>query len=98
VLIDDIVDTAGTLCNAAVALVEAGASRVYAYVTHGVLSGNAVPRVTASPIEMLVITDSIVATEPVRAAPNIRQLTIAPLMAEAMQRISEERSVSSLFD
>ena len=98
VLIDDIVDTAGTLCNAAVALVEEGASRVYAYVTHGVLSGSAVPRVTASPIEMLVITDSIVATEAVRAAPNIRQLTIAPLMAEAMQRISEERSVSSLFD
>jgi len=78
VLIDDIVDTAGTLCNAAVALVEAGASRVYAYVTHGVLSGSAVPRVAASPIEMLVITDSIVATEAVRAAPNIRQLTIAP--------------------
>ena len=98
ILIDDIVDTAGTLCNAAVALVEAGASRVYAYVTHGVLSGGAVPRVAASPIEMLVITDSIVATEAVRAAPNIRQLTIAPLMAEAMQRISEERSVSSLFD
>ena len=98
ILLDDIVDTAGTLCNAAVALVEAGASRVYAYVTHGVLSGNAVPRVAESPIEMLVITDSIVATEAVRAAPNIRQLTIAPLMAEAMQRISEERSVSSLFD
>jgi len=98
ILLDDIVDTAGTLCNAAVALVEAGASRVYAYVTHGVLSGNAVPRVAGSPIEMLVITDSIVATEAVRAAPNIRQLTIAPLMAEAMQRISEERSVSSLFD
>ena len=98
ILIDDIIDTAGTLCNAAVALVEAGASMVYAYVTHGVLSGGAVPRVAASPIEMLVITDSIVATEAVRAAPNIRQLTIAPLMAEAMQRISEERSVSSLFD
>ncbi|HEX3413216.1 MAG TPA: ribose-phosphate pyrophosphokinase [Stellaceae bacterium] len=98
VLIDDIVDTAGTLCNAAVALVEAGASGVYAYVSHGVLSGSAVPRVASSPIEMLVITDSIVATEAVRAASNIRQLTIAPLMAEAMQRISEERSVSSLFD
>ena len=79
ILVDDIVDTAGTLCNAAEALVEAGASRVYAYVTHGVLSGGAVPRVIASPIEMLVITDSIVATEAVRAAPNIRQLTIAPL-------------------
>jgi ribose-phosphate pyrophosphokinase len=98
VLIDDIVDTAGTLCNAAVALVEAGASGVYAYVSHGVLSGSAVPRVASSPIEMLVSTDSIVATEAVRAASNIRQLTIAPLMAEAMQRISEERSVSSLFD
>jgi len=98
ILLDDIVDTAGTLCNAAVALVEAGASRVYAYVTHGVLSGNAVPRVAGSPIEMLVITDSIVATEAVRLSQNIRQLTIAPLIAEAILRISEERSVSSLFD
>jgi ribose-phosphate pyrophosphokinase len=98
VLIDDIVDTAGTLCNAAVALIDAGASSVYAYVTHGVLSGDAVQRVIASPIEMLVITDSIVATEAVRVAHNIRQVTIAPLMAEAIRRISEERSVSSLFD
>jgi ribose-phosphate pyrophosphokinase len=98
ILIDDIVDTAGTLCNAAAALMDAGASGVYAYVTHGVLSGGAVLRVIASPIEMLVTTDSIVATEAVRAAHNIRQLTIAPLMAEAIQRISEERSVSSLFD
>ncbi len=98
VLIDDIVDTAGTLCNAASALIDAGASSVYAYVTHGVLSGAAVQRVIASPIEMLVITDSIVATEAVREAHNIRQVTIAPLMAEAIQRISEERSVSSLFD
>ena len=98
VLIDDIVDTAGTLCNAAVALIDAGASSVYAYVTHGVLSGDAVQRVVASPIEMLVITDSIVATEAVREAHNIRQVTIAPLMAEAIRRISEERSVSSLFD
>jgi ribose-phosphate pyrophosphokinase len=98
ILIDDIVDTAGTLCNAAVALTEAGASSVYAYVTHGVLSGQAVERVVASPIEMLVITDSILATEAVQAAPNIRQLTIAPLMGEAIRRISEERSVSSLFN
>jgi ribose-phosphate pyrophosphokinase len=98
ILIDDIVDTAGTLCNAAVALIEAGASSVYAYVTHGVLSGQAVERVVASPIEMLVITDSILATEAVRAAPNIRQFTIAPLMGEAIRRISEERSVSSLFN
>src|SRR6266478_4006938 len=96
VLIDDIVDTAGTLCNAASALIDAGASSVYAYVTHGVLSGDAVQRVIASPIEMLVITDSIVATEAVREAHNIRQVTIAPLMAEAIRRISEDRSVSSL--
>jgi ribose-phosphate pyrophosphokinase len=98
ILVDDIVDTAGTLCNAAAALSDAGASSVYAYVTHGVLSGGAVQRVAASPIKMLVITDSIVATDAVRAAHNIRQVTIAPLMAEAIQRISEERSVSSLFD
>ena len=98
ILIDDIVDTAGTLCNAAAALIESGASGVYAYVTHGVLSGDAVSRVADSPIQSLVITDSIVATDPVRAAHNIRQLTIAPLMGEAIRRISEERSVSSLFN
>jgi ribose-phosphate pyrophosphokinase len=98
ILIDDIVDTAGTLCNAAAALIESGASGVYAYVTHGVLSGDAVSRVADSPIQSLVITDSIVATDPVRAARNIRQLTIAPLMGEAIRRISEERSVSSLFN
>jgi ribose-phosphate pyrophosphokinase len=98
IVIDDIVDTAGTLCNAAAALIEAGASGVYAYITHGVLSGGAVARVAASPIETLVITDSIVATEAVRDARNIRQLTIAPLMGEAIRRISEERSVSSLFN
>jgi ribose-phosphate pyrophosphokinase len=97
ILVDDIVDSAGTLCNAAAALMEAGASAVYAYVTHGVLSGGAVARVASSPIEALVMTDSIVATEAVKAAPNIRQVTIAPLMAEAIRRISEERSVSSLF-
>jgi ribose-phosphate pyrophosphokinase len=98
VLVDDIVDSAGTLCNAAVALREAGAASVAAYVTHGVLSGGAVARVSSSPLEELVITDSIMATEAVRVSQNVRQLTIAPLMAEAMRRISEERSVSSLFD
>ena len=97
ILVDDIVDSAGTLCNAAVALIEAGATSVSAYVTHGVLSGGAVARVTASPMEELVITDSILATEAVRVAQNIRQLTIAPLLGEAMDRISSERSVSSLF-
>jgi ribose-phosphate pyrophosphokinase len=98
ILVDDIVDSAGTLCNAAQAMIDAGAKAVYSYVTHGVLSGGAVARVVASPIEKLVLTDSIVATEAVRLSRNIRQLTIAPLMAEAILRISEERSVSSLFN
>jgi ribose-phosphate pyrophosphokinase len=97
ILVDDIVDSAGTLCNAAVALVERGAKTVSAYVTHGVLSGGAVARVTASPLEALVTTDSIAATEAVRVARNVRRLSIAPLIAEAVRRISEERSVSSLF-
>ena len=98
VLIDDIVDSAGTLCNAADALMKAGATGVCAYVTHGVLSGGAVARVTSSPLEELVTTDSILATEAVRVAHNIRQISIAPLIAEAIRRISEEQSVSSLFD
>ena len=97
-LVDDIVDSAGTLCNAAVALMEADALSVSAYVTHGVLSGGAVARVTASPLQELVLTDSIQATEAMRVAQNIRQITIAPLLGEAMTRISDERSVSSLFD
>jgi ribose-phosphate pyrophosphokinase len=98
IMVDDIVDSGGTLCNAAEALMAEGATSVSAYITHGVLSGQAVDRVGRSPLEELVITDSIAATEAVRAARNIRQLPIAPLMAEAMRRISEERSVSSLFD
>ncbi len=98
ILVDDIVDSAGTLCNAAVALMEAGATSVVAYVTHGVLSGGAVARVAASELEQLVITDTIQATEAVRVASNIRVLSISQLMAEAMSRISEESSVSSLFD
>jgi len=98
VLIDDIVDSAGTLCNAARALIDAGARSVAAFVTHGVLSGGAVARVASSPMEMLVITDSIAATEAVRLARNVEQLSVAPLMAEAIRRISEESSVSSLFD
>jgi ribose-phosphate pyrophosphokinase len=98
ILVDDIVDSAGTLCNAATALMDHGAAAVYAYVTHGVLSGGAVARVTASALKSLVITDSIQATEAVRVAHNIRRLSIAPLMGEALSRIFEERSVSSLFD
>lgn len=98
VLIDDIVDSAGTLCNAAVALKNAGAETVRAYVTHGVLSGGAVARVSSSPLTDLIVTDSIEATEAVRVSETVRQVTIAPLLAEAVRRISEERSVSSLFD
>jgi ribose-phosphate pyrophosphokinase len=98
ILVDDIIDSAGTLCNAATALMDAGAKSVGAYVTHGVLSGGAVARVSASPLEELVMTDSIQATEAVRVAGNIRQISIAPLLGEAMRRISDERSVSSLFD
>lgn len=98
ILVDDIVDSAGTLCNAAVALKNQGAKSIYAYIVHGVLSGGAVARVASSPLEKLVITDSICATESVRMSPNIEQLSIAPLIGEAMKRISEERSISALFN
>jgi ribose-phosphate pyrophosphokinase len=98
ILIDDIVDSAGTLCNASVALKSKGASSVSSYVTHGVLSGGAVARVSSSPMDNLVITDSIQGTEAVRVSHNIKQLTIAPLIAEAISRISDESSVSSLFE
>jgi len=98
ILVDDIVDSAGTLCNAANALMKNGAKSVAAYVTHGVLSGGAVSRVASSDLVELVTTDSIMATEAVRVAHNIRQIGIAPLVGEAMRRISEASSVSSLFD
>ena len=98
VLVDDIVDSAGTLCNAAAALLQAGAVGATAYVTHGVLSGGAVARVDGSALTELVITDSIAAVASVKAAKKIRRITIAPLLAEAMRRTSEESSVSSLFD
>jgi ribose-phosphate pyrophosphokinase len=98
ILVDDIVDSGGTLVNAARALIDNGAKSASVYVTHGVLSGGAVARIASSPIEMMMITDSILATEAVRLAGNIRQLSIAPLIADAMARIHEERSVSSLFD
>jgi ribose-phosphate pyrophosphokinase len=97
-MIDDIVDSGGTHCNAANALIEHGARSAGAYVTHGVLSGGAVARMAGAPVEMMTITDSIQATREVEQARNIRQLTIAPLLAEAMRRISDESSVSSLFD
>ena len=98
VLVDDIVDSAGTLCNAAAALLQAGAIGATAYVTHGVLSGGAVARVDGSALTELFITDSIAAVASVKAAKKIRRITIAPLVAEAMRRTSEESSVSSLFD
>ena len=98
ILIDDIVDSAGTLCNAAAALREAGAEDVVAYVTHGVLSGGAVARVEGSSLSELVVTDSIGGPQAVADAKKIRRLTIAPLLAEAIRRIADETSVSSLFD
>ncbi|MCC6735921.1 MAG: ribose-phosphate pyrophosphokinase [Bauldia sp.] len=97
ILFDDIVDSGGTLCNAAAALMQQGAASVRAYITHGVLSGGAVARITASKLSELVITDSIQPTEAIKAAPNIRILSIAPLLAEAIKRTAREESVSSLF-
>ena len=98
ILVDDIVDSGGTLCNAAQALVSAGAISVDAYVTHGVLSGSAVSRVLNSPLQNLVTTDSIQATEPIKLASNIRQISISTILGEAIRRVHTESSVSSLFD
>ncbi len=98
ILIDDLVDSGGTHCNAADALMKRGARSASAYVTHGVLSGGAVARIAASPIKAMTITDTIMPTDEVTRCGNIRTLTIAPLLAEAMHRISNESSVSSLFD
>jgi ribose-phosphate pyrophosphokinase len=98
ILIDDIVDSAGTLCNAAAALKQQGANDVYAYCTHGVLSGAALARVAASELSELVVTDSICTGEADPSDGKLRRLTIAPLLAEAMRRIADESSVSSLFD
>ena len=97
-LVDDIVDSAGTLCNAAAALMDDGASSVSAYVTHGVLSGAATERVNNSVMEKLLITDSIQPSEDVINSDKFSVITIAPLIGEAMLRTTEERSVSSLFD
>jgi ribose-phosphate pyrophosphokinase len=98
ILIDDIIDSGGTLCNAADALLEKGAKDVYAYITHGVLSGGAVARISASHLKELVVTDTIHPTEAVRVAKNIRTLSIGPLIGEAIARTAKEESVSSLFD
>ena len=98
ILIDDIVDSGGTLCNAADALIKNGATEVYAYCTHGVLSGKAVERIQNSSLKSMVVTDSIAPTSAQQACANIRTITIAPLLGEAMRRINNEASVSSLFD
>lgn len=98
ILIDDIVDSGGTLCNAAQALKDKGATEVVAYCTHGVLSGGAVARVNDSALKELVITDSIGATDAVKESDRVRHLTIAPLLGEAIKRIADESSVSSLWD
>jgi ribose-phosphate pyrophosphokinase len=98
ILLDDIVDSAGTLCNAADALIKEGATSVSAYVTHGVLSGEALNRLAKSSLESLVVTDTIRTTDEVKAAPKMRVLSVAPLLAEAVRRINDETSVSSLFD
>lgn len=98
ILVDDIVDSGGSLCNAAEALMKHGAAGVEAYVTHGVLTGTAVDRVKASPLKMLTLTDSIPATEAMEESPNIRQISTANLLARAMSAVADESSVSSLFD
>ena len=98
ILIDDIVDSGGTLVNAAEALAASGATSVMAYITHGVLSGGAVARIQASKLTELVITDSIQPTTAVEAAHNIRVISIASLIGEAIRRTAQEKSVSSLFD
>jgi ribose-phosphate pyrophosphokinase len=98
ILLDDIIDSGGTLCNAADALINKGAVSVVAYITHGVFSGGAVARIMASKIEKLLITDTIVPTEAVRVASNIEVLSLASLIGDAIQRTAGEESVSSLFD
>jgi ribose-phosphate pyrophosphokinase len=98
ILVDDIVDSGGTLCNAAEALLAKGAKEVYAYITHGVLSGGAVARIASSKLKELVLTDTIQPTEAVKVARNIRVVSVAQLMGEAIGRTALEQSVSSLFD
>ncbi len=97
-MVDDIIDSGGTLCNAAQAIMDQGAAEVHSYITHGVFSGDAIERVKKSALKSLVVTDSIEATEAVKSAENIRVISIAPLIGEAIRRIAREESVSSLFD
>ena len=97
-IMDDMVDTANTLCEAAAALKEKGATRVIAYCTHPVLSGTAVSRIEGSALDELVVTDTIPLSEEARNSKRIRQLSVAELLAETMRRINDEESVSSLFN
>ena len=98
IIVDDIIDSGGTICNAAQALIDVGATSVDAYVTHGVLSGSAVSNISNSPLSSLVTTNSIKATEAVNMSSNIRQISIAPIIGEAIRRVHLEQSVSSLFE
>jgi len=98
IVVDDLVDTAGTLCKAAELLIDEGATEVHAYITHGVLSGPAIERVTNSVMKTLVVTDSIELSEAAKAAENIRTVSVAPLFAQAMLNVAAGNSVSSLFD
>lgn len=98
IITDDIIDSAGTVCNAATALIEAGAASVRAYVTHGVFSPPALKLIESSSLEEVVVTDSILATDGVKKCTKIRQIQLAPLLGEAIERISLEKSVSILFD
>jgi ribose-phosphate pyrophosphokinase len=97
VLVDDMVDTAGTLCQAARALKDEGALKVVAYITHAVLSGTAIERISSSVLDALVVTDTIPLSEAGMACARIRQLSVAGLLAETIRRISDEESVSSLY-
>jgi len=98
IIVDDIIDSGGTICNAAQALIDVGAISVDAYVTHGVLSGSAVSNITNSPLNSLITTNSIKATEAINMSNNIRQISIAPIIGEAIRRVHMEQSVSSLFE
>ena len=98
ILLDDIADSAGTLCNAAEALSKSGAKEIYSYIVHGVLSGKALERISNSAIKELVLTDTIEPSNDIKNVKNIRHISIAPLMGEAIKRISSDASVSALFD
>ena len=98
VIVDDIVDTAGTLCKAAKALKDKGARRVVGYITHPVLSGNAISTISDSALDEIVVTDTIPLTEKAKNCPKIRQVSIAPMIAESLRRINNEESISAMFD